>query len=256
MATFKIDNYIVVPGFAVVNLGLSGNELLCYSLIYGFAQDEETEFSGSLSYVASALNVTKQNAKAILDRLVGKGLITKKEVFISGVKFCHYVINNKGVIETITPPTKQDEGVIETITGGVIETTTNNTNKDNSTHKDNIPAEGDLFPASEEFTPVVVTRPRKTSEGLCLFENSKFVDYARFENEFRTVEFQGIDILYYYHAVADWSAQKGKKMRDWIATARNFIRRDIENGKVHRLPKEGGSISRDEIENLQILASL
>ena len=35
--TFKIDNYITVPGFAIIELGLSGNELLCYSLIYGLS---------------------------------------------------------------------------------------------------------------------------------------------------------------------------------------------------------------------------
>lgn len=134
----------------------------------------------------------------------------------------------------------------------------NNIGADNNTNSkpDDIPAEGGLFPISEDYPPVVVTRPRKTSEGLCLFENSRYADYAKFENEFKTVEFQGIDILYYFHAVADWSAQKGKKMRDWIATARNFIRRDMENGKVHHLPKAGGSISAEEIENLQILAEL
>ena len=87
--TFKIDNYITVPGFAIVELGLSGNELLCYSLIYGFTQDKETEFRGSLNYVASALNVTKQNAKKIIDRLIDRGLIEKREMCFSGVKFCH-----------------------------------------------------------------------------------------------------------------------------------------------------------------------
>ena len=102
--TFKIENYIMVPGFAVVELGLSGNELLCYSLIYGFTQDEETEFRGSLSYVSSALNVTRQNAKKILDRLIERGLIDKHEMFFSGVKFCHYVAKRNGVAEIATGP--------------------------------------------------------------------------------------------------------------------------------------------------------
>lgn len=125
--TFKIDNYITVPGFAIVDMGLSGNELLCYALIYGFTQDGETEFRGSLSYVSSALNVTRQNAKKILDRLVDRGAIEKKEVFFSGVKFCHYVAKKPSVVERAT-------GCCQNSNGGVIERATNN-NKDTS--KDN-----------------------------------------------------------------------------------------------------------------------
>lgn len=74
-----------------------------------------------------------------------------------------------------------------------------------------------------------------TAESLCLFSNSRYNDLELFSKEFDKPEFEGIDIAYYFYAVADWSSQKGKKMRDWIATARNFIRKDIEQNKVHRL---------------------
>ena len=254
--TFKIDNYITVPGFAIVELGLSGNDLLCYSLIYGFTQDKETEFRGSLNYVASALNVTKQNAKKIIDRLIDRGLIEKREMFFSGVKFCHYVANRYGVAEIATGRVQNNNGgVAEIATGGVAETATNINNKDNSIDKIEDTADGGLFPSEPGFVPVTVTRPRRTAEpAACLFENSRFADYNAFASEFAATEFDDVDIMYYYHAVADWSAQHGRKMKDWIATARNFIRGDMEKGKLHRKSVTGPVLSPDAIKYLQDMA--
>ena len=103
-------------------------------------------------------------------------------------------------------------------------------------NEDNKPADGGLFPAEPDS--ITVVRPRRTSEPLCLFENSRYASFDAFAAEFKTPEFANVDIVYYFHAVADWSAQKGKKMKDWIATARNFIRGDMEKGKLHRLSDE------------------
>ena len=123
---------------------------------------------------------------------------------------------------------------------------------------DNKAADGGLFPSEPAFETVTVTRPRRTAEtSACLFENSRFADFNAFAAEFKAPEFADVDIVYYYHAVADWSAQKGKKMKDWIATARNFIRGDIEKGKLHRLTapgEQGTALSPDAIKYLQDMA--
>lgn len=92
-------------------------------------------------------------------------------------------------------------------------------------------AEGsELFPSEPK-----VKKPRGTSEPLCLFSNSRYNDFEKFAAEFQSPEFAGIDIAYYYHAVADWSSSKSKKRADWIATARNFMRGDMQTGKVRRV---------------------
>lgn len=245
--TFKIDNFITVPGFAIVELGLSGNELLCYSLIYGFTQDNETEFRGSLNYVASALNVTKQNAKKIIDRLIDRGLIEKREMFFSGVKFCHYVANRHTVAEIAT-------GRCRNSTGGVAEIATIDNNKDISNDKDiNINADGGLFGQAGSF-PVTVVRPRRTSEPACLFADSRFADFDVFSKQFDAPEFADVDLLYYFHAVADWSSRAGKKQKDWIATARNFMRNDMRDGKLVRIKTDGGALSPDAVEYLKQMA--
>lgn len=234
--TFKIDNHITVPGFAIVELQLSGNELLCYSLIYGFSQDGETEFYGSLNYVASALNITKQNAKKVIDRLLVRGLLEKKEIYFSGCKFCHYVANRRSnaVAEIATGYCQNNNGgVAEIATGGVAEIATHNNIEHNSNHSlIDKPAIGGLFPDE----PVIIQeKKRGTTEPLCLFANSRYNRFEDFAACFQKPEFANIDIGYYYNAVADWSAQKGKKMKDWIATARNFIRGDIEKKKLHTI---------------------
>ena len=76
------------------------------------------------------------------------------------------------------------------------------------------------------------TEPHK-----CLFANSRFSKFEDFEKCFDKPEFEQIDILYYYHSVADWSASKGRMQKDWIAQARNFIRGDKEKGKLHLKPQ-------------------
>lgn len=124
---FKSDNFIIIPGFAIADLKLSGNELICFSLIYGFTQDGETEFAGSLTYISSALNVTRRNAKAILDRLVDKNLVIRRSVMVNGVRLCRYQTINTPVVKTTTP-------LLSEQLYPVVETTTN-TNTDTITDK-------------------------------------------------------------------------------------------------------------------------
>lgn len=229
---FSIDNYITVPGFAIIDLGLSGNELLCYSLIYGFTQDSETEFTGSLNYVSSALNITKQNAKKVIDRLIERGLLEKKEIYFSGVKFCHYVAKRHGVAEIAT-------GCYRNSNGGVVETVTHNiqdNNRDITIQKEReIEKENSLFGIVEE-SPI---KQKGTTEPLCLFANSRYANFDKFAACFMSPDYANVDIAYYHKSVADWSASSGKKKQDWIATARNFMRKDAEDHKLHILSQDG-----------------
>mgnify|MGYP000830993025 CR=1 FL=1 len=51
MTVKKKQSYIVVLDWMVEKYHLKGNELLAYALIYGFSQDEESEYKGSYSYI-------------------------------------------------------------------------------------------------------------------------------------------------------------------------------------------------------------
>ena len=244
---FKETNYITLPGFAIVRMKLSGNELICYSLIYGFTQDNETEFAGSLSYISSALNVTKQNALAILNRLVKKGLIEKREEKVNGVKLCRYCISNS-VTETITGIAESATGgIAETITPPIAETATINNNSIDNTIFDNI--DNNIFPQSE----IPEKKCKGTSEKICLFSESKYYDIELFRAQFtKDKKYANADIEYYYEAVKNWSAGSGKKKRDWIATARNFMLSDMQKGRFVQAARGGMQLSDDDITYLSL----
>lgn len=94
MTKLKDGNYISIQKFMVSRLELSGNELIAYALIYGFSQDGESSFKGSLSYVAEWLNCSKATACSILNKLASDGFLEKREKNINGVKFCDYIAIN------------------------------------------------------------------------------------------------------------------------------------------------------------------
>ena len=56
----KNENFIVIQGFMINELDLKGNELIIYAIIYGFSQDGENKYTGSLNYLANWTNSTKQ----------------------------------------------------------------------------------------------------------------------------------------------------------------------------------------------------
>lgn len=68
----KEGTYIVIQSFMVNDLGLKGNELLIYAIIYGFSQDGSSEFSGSLQYLADWTNSSKQCVIDTLKNFWGK----------------------------------------------------------------------------------------------------------------------------------------------------------------------------------------
>lgn len=90
MAKVKSEHYITIQEFMVNDLELSGNELIAYALIYGFSQDGESYFKGSLSYVAKWLNCSKATACTILNKLSDDGFLEKKEKNVNGVRLCDY----------------------------------------------------------------------------------------------------------------------------------------------------------------------
>lgn len=70
-------------------------------------------------------------------------------------------------------------------------------------------------------------------------------DYTSLLEQFSSREYDGIDIVYYFHAVEDWSEQRDMKRTDrgWIATIRNFIRSDIERNKLHKTNHSQGGMN-------------
>ena len=124
----KNENYITIQGWMVNNLNLSGNELICYAIIFGFSQDKESAFGGSLNYIAESLNTTKEGARRVIKRLVEKGVIAKTDFVMNGVKFCKYSANFDTIDGSTPPAYKVSHPGLQSTPPPGLQSKTNNTN--------------------------------------------------------------------------------------------------------------------------------
>lgn len=106
-------NYIVIQSFMVSELGLKGNELLIYAIIFGFLQTTGQAFHGSLTYLESWTNSTRPTVISSLKSLVEKGLVEKEEQTINGVKYCSY-----HVVDNSTDDEEAPQEVVKKFKGG------------------------------------------------------------------------------------------------------------------------------------------
>ena len=86
-------NYYSVQGWMVKDLNLKGKELAVFAIIYGFSQDNETWFTGSLNYLCEWLTCSRQTAIDSLKKLINKNLLIKESYFINNIRFVKYKIN-------------------------------------------------------------------------------------------------------------------------------------------------------------------
>ena len=84
------EQYITTMGW-MYSLGIDNlTELQAYAIIYGFSQDEQSYFTGSISYMQELLMCSRPTAINIMKRLEQKGLIVKEQYEISRVKHNKY----------------------------------------------------------------------------------------------------------------------------------------------------------------------
>ena len=126
----KNESYYQISGWMINKLKLKGIELNVYAIIYGFSQDGESEFKGSLKYLSEFTGGTSKPTliKALKD-LTEKQFIIRREEIINKVKFNRYRAN--------LPLLKEfDGGGKETLQGGSKETLPNNKLLDNESNND------------------------------------------------------------------------------------------------------------------------
>lgn len=119
MTKITNDNYYVVTGWMLNELGLKGTSLEIFAIIYGFSQDGDNVYHGSLQYLSDFTNTSKPTVIKALKDLVDKQYLVKEELNINGVKFNNYKVNLPVV-------KKLYMGSKETLPGGSKETLPNN----------------------------------------------------------------------------------------------------------------------------------
>ena len=87
----KDTNYLNIQGWMINKLNLKGSSLIVYAIIYGFSQDDGSEYQGSLQYLQDWTHCTRQNIINVLKRLVEDNLIIKRSSFPNNI----YTVNKE-----------------------------------------------------------------------------------------------------------------------------------------------------------------
>ena len=104
-----IDKFLTIQGW-MLDLGLSNNELMCFAVINGFSQDDESMMKGGLSYLQKWLNVSRPTVISILKKLLDKGYIERTEVILRDGKHVFYRVVknfNQGRLNILTKVSKE-----------------------------------------------------------------------------------------------------------------------------------------------------
>lgn len=198
----KDGTYVTLQSWMVSELELKGNELIIFAIIYGFSQDGECQFEGSLNYLAEWTKSSKFGVTKSLKKLIEKEYITKQDVYINNVKFCKYKVNFNH------PKVGQQNclGVCNKVDGGMQLSCTNNI-IDNNSYVSNIYSIGKNKKNKKFIIPTV-----EEIRSYCKERNNN-VDAETF---FDFYESKG------------WVVGKSQ-MKDWKAAVRTWERNRTNN---------------------------
>lgn len=246
MAESKVrdENYFQVSGWMLNRLNLKGIPLQVFSIIYGFSQDGETYFTGSLQYLMDFTNASKPTIIKSLKELVEKGFVLKYENEMNGVKFNKYRANLPLVKEF-------NQGSQISLPGGSKETLPNNISINNKTNID-IDIVNEI---TELYHSICVSFPtlRAVSESRRKAILARLNTYTI--DDFRTVFQNAESSSFLKGADGGWKATF-----DWMVKEANFIK--VLEGNYADKPKKYGrkepvpgwvkrSLDDDEIESIK-----
>ena len=192
------NTFITIQAFMVNDLQLKGNELLIYSIIYGFSMDGSSWFQGSIKYLEAWSGASRSTVIRTLDSLCEKGLIKK------------HSREKKGVIMNAYKAIPQNETGGVKMTRGGVKMTPNNI-------KDNIDINNPSITDKNEINNTSIVKKREKAQ----FKPPTPEEVQAYCDE-RNNGITGAEFC-------DWYASKGwkvgkVKMADWKAAVRTWER--------------------------------
>lgn len=105
------ENFINISGWMVADLGLQGDELLTFAIIYGFSQDGAGWYLGGRGYLCKWLGCSDKKAGRILKELFEKGLLIKEaDKGKAGIRYRYQVkISTISKLSTIDRDVNRDK---------------------------------------------------------------------------------------------------------------------------------------------------
>ena len=133
------NNYYVINGWMINRLRLKGVSLSAYAIIYGFSQDGENEFTGSLQYLCDFCGgVSKPTIIKALKELTEKGYILRREETINNIMFTRYRVN-QNIISNFFAGSKETLPAVKNFNGGSKETFTGGSKNSFTGSKETLP---------------------------------------------------------------------------------------------------------------------
>ena len=179
MSKIRDDNYYQISGWMLNKLGLKGTELQIFAIIYGFSQDGESMFSGSLSYLGDWVGASKPTVIKALKELVSKEYITKETLEVNQVIFNRYKVNLE-VVENLRGSKDSLQGSKDSLLNNNQYNNTNTVSKDTvldtgSTQNTPKPAQssGKLFSSAKSQTRKSAVQKTNAFITSCMREAAK-----------------------------------------------------------------------------------
>lgn len=92
------NNYVVLKQWMFSRLGLSSaNDINIFALIYGFSQDDSSEFKGSAKYISTFFNISRATVMRSLKNLCLNDLVLKASEKAGPYTFIKYKVNKSKI---------------------------------------------------------------------------------------------------------------------------------------------------------------
>jgi hypothetical protein len=101
------SEYYIASGWMKNQLGLEGDEMVVYAIIYGYSQDGISKFQGTAQRIADWIGKEKRTVYKILKSLCEKGLIERHEKRVNDVPVIDYSVaidRVPGSAKNVLPP--------------------------------------------------------------------------------------------------------------------------------------------------------
>lgn len=174
------SNYYTVSGWMINKLGLSGNDLICFAIIYGFSQNHTSKFEGSFNYMAEFMSCSPKTAQRSIDKLLSRNLIYKLEQGISKqhpsayrsnveyddgkLTYIHGTMDKMTIVKETQYYGQNDNSTMDNLTTVTMDKMTNNINRDiycDNNEKKDINSSNDSFISKEMDESLSDEKPKK-----------------------------------------------------------------------------------------------
>jgi hypothetical protein len=188
------DGHFIVEFFWMSKLGLKGNELRLYALIYSYSQDNKGAFFGSVDYIKRRLSLkSRTSVFELIKKLEGKNLIRKVDAYQGNIRMVQYEIIPNAFTGTENVPVvqKMDKRGPESVLGGGTENVPNNKVIDNKEIEKDLLDKPDRLDRSKEINDLeafnkhhILTRYLINSGYLASIDNNQLFRYDRYFDKF------------------------------------------------------------------------